>query len=561
MASPAATTLLASRHERSHLNRVVVRAGAVAAWVATAIYLVAGAFTGETSLLIQAVGPLIASSIMTVQIVASREDGGLALFSSGIVVAVWYSLFGEAGTIVLASVALVLIGSLSMLFVTNHRRVIAGIVAAILFWLPFTWDLTTDEKVILGSMMALGFAMTHFVFSSIQTTTAAINTRFQMLFENSPTAALEEDWSEALDYVREEYTGKPDRIRQFLLAYPAVVKMAVAKSRVLRANEAALKLLEIRNPARFLGYRDPDIVTEDNMESVVSALVCLYEGGDNWESEFPVRRRSGEQMWLQNRSVDTSTGRPASSIVVALADVTHDRQRNDAMADLVRSKDEFIANVSHELRTPLTAIIGLTAEMMANNQMNNEERSELLGLVAGQADEMSNIVDDLLVAARAEMGTVSVEITTVDLQHELQATVEGIGMSVEFPPIAPDLVLADPRRVRQILRNLLTNAQRYGGPRRRIVTGSLTDRVWLEVRDNGPGIPEDKAPRIFEPYVTGDTAVHGSVGLGLAVARQLAELMGGTLDYERSAAETVFRLVLPIALVMKPILASHSDAV
>ncbi|HET9259149.1 MAG TPA: PAS domain-containing sensor histidine kinase, partial [Acidimicrobiia bacterium] len=372
---------------------------------------------------------------------------------------------------------------------------------------------------------------------------------------------LEEDWSEALEYVREEYTGKPERIRQFLLAYPAVVRLAVGKSRVIRANEAALELLEIRNRARFLGYRDPDVVTDDNIESIVSALVCLYEGGQHWESELAMRSRSGEQIWLQNRSVDTSTGRPASSIVVALADVTHVRQRNEAMAELVRAKDEFIANVSHELRTPLTAIIGLTAEMLSNPLMSDEERTELLDVVVGQADEMSNIVDDLLVASRAEMGTVTVEITTVDLQEELQATVDGIGMTIEFPPSAPDPVRADPRRVRQILRNLLTNAQRYGGPKRRIITGSLTDRVWLEVRDNGPGIPEDTASRIFEPYVTGNTRVHGSVGLGLAVARQLAELMGGTLDYERSAAETVFRLVLPMDLSRAPILASHSDVV
>lgn len=561
MASRAASTLLASRLERSHLNRVVVRAGAVAAWFATAIYLVAGAFTGEPSLLIQAVGPLIAASIMTVQIVAGREDGALALFSSCIIVAVWYTLFGTSSTIVPAAVALVLIGSLSMLFITNHRRVVAGTIAVALFGMPFMWDLALDEKVLLGSVMALGFAMTHFVFSSIQATSAALNTRYQMLFENSPTAALEEDWSEALEYVKDEYTGKPDRIRQFLLAYPAVVRMAVGKAKVIRANEAALELLEVRNPARFLGYRDPDVVTDENMESVVGALVCLFEGGDRWESEFPVRLHSGAEIWLQNRSVDTSTGRPASTIVVALADVTHVRQRNDAMAELVRSKDEFIANVSHELRTPLTAVIGLTAEIVSNGGMTNEERAELLDLVAGQADEMSNIVDDLLVAARAETGTVTIEMTTVDLQEELQATVDGIGMTIELPSVAADPVLADPRRVRQILRNLLTNAQRYGGPRRRVITGSLRDRVWIEVRDNGTGVPEDVAPRIFEPYVTGNTGVHGSVGLGLAVARQLAELMGGTLDYERSAAESVFRLVLPMAIVRQPILASHSDAV
>jgi two-component system sensor histidine kinase ChiS len=119
--------------------------------------------------------------------------------------------------------------------------------------------------------------------------------------------------------------------------------------------------------------------------------------------------------------------------------------------------------------------------------------------------------------------------------------------------------MADPRRVRQILRNLLTNAQRYGGPRRRVITGSLLDRVWLEVRDNGTGIPGEEASSIFEPYVTGNSGVTGSVGLGLAVARQLAELMSGSLEYERSAGETVFRLLLPMAGDREPALASHIE--
>jgi signal transduction histidine kinase len=226
---------------------------------------------------------------------------------------------------------------------------------------------------------------------------------------------------------------------------------------------------------------------------------------------------------------------------------------------VVRAKDEFIASISHELRTPLTAVIGLTSEIADNPEMGSEERDELLQLVASQAAEMSNIVDDLLVAARAEMGTVSIELQEVDLIEEVKATIEGLGISVELPKEPTPHVRADPKRVRQILRNLLTNAQRYGGPSRRISTGALRDRVWLEVRDNGAGIPDDEATRIFEPYVTGNSRVQGSVGLGLAVARQLAELMAGSLTYERSAGDSVFRLHLPLAGDREPVLASHSD--
>jgi len=560
MASRAVATLLASRHERSRLHRIVVRVGAAAAWVATAIYLVAGVFTGDESMLIEAIGPLLAATLMTLQILLGREDGGIALLGSGLVVAVWYSAFGDEGTIVPAAVALVIIASLGMLFVTSHRTAVAGTMAVVLFAIPFLWDLESDQRVMLGSIMALSYVMAFLIFNSIQSTSAALNARYQMLFEESPTAALEEDWSEAIAYVRSEYTGKPGRIKQFLGAYPAVVRRAVAKARILRANEAALALLEIDDVAHFLGYRHPDVVTDDTMETFISALVALYEGSATWEHEVPNRRKSGELQWLQSRSVDTSTGAQGGSIVVALADITHMKARNEAMAAMVKAKDEFIASVSHELRTPLTAVIGLTSEMAATPGMGPEEREELLALVAQQASEMANIVDDLLVAARAEMGTVAVDFQEMDLIDELTSTLDGLGMTVDMPVEGPPRVVADPRRVRQILRNLLTNAQRYGGPKRRITTGALRDRVWLEVRDNGAGIPDDEADHIFEPYVTGHSGAQGSVGLGLAVARQLAELMGGSLQYERSAGESVFRLQLPLSDARRPALASQSDS-
>lgn len=538
---------------------MVVRVGAAAAWVAAAIFLAAGALTGDDGLIVEALGPILAATLMTTQIIVGYEDGGLALFGSGLIVAIWASAFGDEGTIVPAAVALVLISSLAMLFVDHYRMVVAATLAGGIFAIPHLWDMPVDESVILGSITSLSFVMTYLILGSIQTSLLTMKARYQMLFDESPAALVEEDWSAALAYVRSEYSGKPNRIRQFLLAYPTVVRRAVGKAKILRANDAALDLLEVSDPIRFFGYRNPDVVTDETMDSFVSALVSLYEGNRSWEREVAFRNKSGYRRWFLCKSVDTSTGVPGSSIVVGLADITHMKDRNEAMAEVVRAKDEFIASVSHELRTPLTAVIGITSEIAQSSEMSEEERSELLDLVAGQAAEMSNLVEDLLVAARADVGTVPVENRRVDLMTELRATLEGLGMTVGMPSQPPPEVIADPRRVRQILRNLLTNASRYGGPNRRITAGALRDSVWLEMRDDGEGIPDEEARRIFEPYVTSGGG--GGVGLGLSVARQLAELMGGSLDYERSAGESVFRLQLPLADAREPALASHSDAV
>jgi signal transduction histidine kinase len=112
-------------------------------------------------------------------------------------------------------------------------------------------------------------------------------------------------------------------------------------------------------------------------------------------------------------------------------------------------------------------------------------------------------------------------------------------------------VLADPRRLRQILRNLLSNAYRYGGDSVRVVARCDHVGVAIEIADNGDGIPPDLRERVFEPYETAHTAVGvtGSVGLGLTVSRELARLMAGDLTYERADDRTIFRLTLPQGVV------------
>jgi signal transduction histidine kinase len=142
---------------------------------------------------------------------------------------------------------------------------------------------------------------------------------------------------------------------------------------------------------------------------------------------------------------------------------------------------------------------------------------------------------------------VSVELVRVDLLAEVAAAMETVDVGLEPLPARLPTVMADPARVRQILRNLLTNLNRYGGSRRRVIGGASGTRAWVEVRDDGDGVSAMDRERIFQPYSSAHTGITGSVGLGLSVARQLAELMGGTLTYRRDQDESVFRLELPLA--------------
>ena len=218
--------------------------------------------------------------------------------------------------------------------------------------------------------------------------------------------------------------------------------------------------------------------------------------------------------------------------------------------ELIRSKDQLIAAVSHELRTPLTGVLGF-AEMLRDHrgEFSSEDEDAMLRSIAAEAGDLADLVEDLLTAARARMGSLTivpapvalgplvsrVVDTTVDVDHHVTVTGE------------KTTVFADEGRVRQILRNLITNAQRYGGAEIEIAISVEGHTTHLTVSDNGDGIPADDQERIFAPYESAHNpgTQPGSLGLGLAISRMLARLMDGDLSYRRRGGWTAFDFALP----------------
>jgi PAS domain S-box-containing protein len=242
--------------------------------------------------------------------------------------------------------------------------------------------------------------------------------------------------------------------------------------------------------------------------------------------------------------------RSVANVLAAAVDRADARSRLEA---LVRSKDEFIASVSHELRTPLTVIAGMAHELQDRlGTFSPDEVAELIGLVVDQSLDMRNLIEDLLVAARADIGRLAVHPVNMDLLEAVEAVLAALSPAAVHDVVAdmvPTMASADPTRVRQIIRNLVTNAVRYGGPRVTIESGGDAATVFVRVRDDGPGVPAGLRERIFDPYESAhDPAGQpGSVGLGLTVSRKLARLMGGDLTYCYEEATSVFELRLPAA--------------
>ena len=221
------------------------------------------------------------------------------------------------------------------------------------------------------------------------------------------------------------------------------------------------------------------------------------------------------------------------------------------LEELVQIKDRFTASVSHELRTPLTVALGI-AEILeeGSDDIGEQEQRELLGVLVQQTRDMSEIIDDLLVAARSEIGTIAVVIEPVEVALVVRSVVVGLGAPQPVEVDVPEglTALADPGRLRQVVRNLLVNAVRYGGDRITVRSWAGADRVYVDVSDNGAGISESDWERMFEPFTRAKTSqVSASVGIGLYISRHMTELMGGQLTYHHDPTGPTFRVELPLA--------------
>jgi two-component system sensor histidine kinase MtrB len=226
------------------------------------------------------------------------------------------------------------------------------------------------------------------------------------------------------------------------------------------------------------------------------------------------------------------------------------RVRVSELEALDHEKREFLASISHELRTPLAAVLGFASELSDSwDLFEPDEARSLVRLIASQSADISSIVDDLLTVTRLEAGTMTFYPSVVSVADHLADMVETSGResgrSISWQGDA--IVWADPNRLRQIVRNLITNAIRYGGDEISVWVTSDTAGANIDIKDSGGPIPASRVATMFEPFVHADSGgrTPNSVGLGLAVARSLARIMGGELDYRHDGG-SVFRLALPV---------------
>ncbi len=221
-----------------------------------------------------------------------------------------------------------------------------------------------------------------------------------------------------------------------------------------------------------------------------------------------------------------------------------------------RLKNEFVSMVSHELRTPLTSIAGFADTLRDSwTQFEESEVDEFLSIIRGETGHLADLVEDILVIPRLEAGHLRLEPADLDLHGEAFAAAQLVFQRspTEFSIAVPGgvVVHADPIRLKQVLRNLLENARKYGGDQVLVEGEASGDLYVVSVSDNGPGVPERHRERIFDHFeqlTKGDARSDQGFGLGLPIARTLVRAMGGDLWYEdRFPTGSRFRFTVPLS--------------
>jgi PAS domain S-box-containing protein len=322
------------------------------------------------------------------------------------------------------------------------------------------------------------------------------------------------------------------------------------------------ELLDV-NPAlaELLGMPREDLLGRRAQEFFVDVddfsrlRAAIGDRTDSLTTDIRFRRPDGALIWVrdQTRPVTDDLGRIVC-FEGELQDITEQRRHLDELEALVRSKSELIGAVSHELRTPLTAVVGFLELLQSGGA--DTERAEMLALAADQARDIAGIVDDLLTAARLDNQELVVQESTLDIRGPIDGAVTSVtgGRQGEVVVTVPRelMAFADGARVRQVLRNLIGNAMRYGRPPIEVCAKDDDGLIHVVVADHGPEISPDVVARMFDAFFSGaetSTRQPGSIGLGLAVSHRLARLMGGDLRYERVGNQTQFTLELRAASV------------
>ena len=292
-----------------------------------------------------------------------------------------------------------------------------------------------------------------------------------------------------------------------------------------------------------------------------------------WDFEY-VHLKTGEKRWFHNIAMGSEVNGKKKYILV-MSDRTSDRKMNQALSEAVRAaetankaKSTFLSNMSHDIRTPMNAIIGFTTLAVSNIDDQKRVR-DYLGKILSSSSHLLSLINDILDMSRIESGKIHLEETEVslsDVLHDLKTIISGqihakqLELYMDAMDVANEDVYCDKTRLNQVLLNLLSNAVKFtpaGGTvsvRLKQFPGTVKGIELYEIRvkDNGIGMSPDFVEKIFSPFERERTSTVSrtqGTGLGMAITKNIVDMMGGTIEVQTEQGKgTEFIVRLPFRL-------------
>jgi len=387
---------------------------------------------------------------------------------------------------------------------------------------------------------------------------AMVNRR-TLLREDLP-GALGKDWDElcvsAGELVSEvnrldrQHTGQLAQLEATLGSLQEAVLLIDTHNYVLLANQAFHAIFP--KAGRIIGER---LELALHSDAFLRHVQAVREGRAMPRQEIEFVGAQGST-WLEvtGSAVGPLNGRNTPSLLFVLHDITRQKR-------LENVRKEFVANVSHELRTPLSVIKGYVETLVdAHDEIPRADRDKFLRTIQRHTERLNSLLEDLLALSRLESARPGLARERMDLAAMLASSLEDFRsrpsagnhrLSLTVDPALPG-ILADPLKLGQVLDNLVSNALKYtpNGSRIELVACIKSmDTVEIAVRDNGPGIPPEDVPHIFERFYRvdkGRSREKGGTGLGLSIVKHIVQLHGGRVWVESRVGEgTTFYFTLP----------------
>ena len=354
-------------------------------------------------------------------------------------------------------------------------------------------------------------------------------------------------------------------LRAFSDSIPAIAWVATPDGLLERFNAQYYDYTGTSHE-QALGRGWVDCVHPDDLPAARAVWECAWGGSEAWQIEYRLRRHDGVYRWFLARAAPqlNPSGAPERWFGTT-TDIEDARQAAQSLLDADRQKDEFLATLAHELRNPLAPIrtaICLLTEPKANEQV----RSHATAIIGRQVGHMSRLLDDLLDVARITQRKLVLKKERVKVASVVEAAMEAARPLAETKrhQLVADLengaalVNADPVRLAQVLTNLLNNAVKYTdtGGLIRLATRREGDELCLTVTDNGIGLTPRALEHVFAMFAQEQTAIErseGGLGIGLALAKGLVQLHGGSLSAhsEGEGQGSCFMVKLPLDLSLE----------